>query len=215
MKQNILPSIMAKSQKELNKDCKHLKGTVKLLHLDVVDGKFAKNQTFNFRFKLDKKYDYFLHLMVKNPEKWIEKKNVLERKSVKLITPHFEELRDIEKFITFMKNKKRKVSLAILPETKISSIKSIINELDYLLILTVHPGFYGSKFLKSDLNKIKQAKKINPNLKVIVDGGMNPDTIKLAAESGADYFVSGSYTTKAEKPADRIKMLLKSIKSVK
>ena len=153
--------------------------------------------------------------MVKKPEQWIENKNILKRKNIELIIPHFEEINNVKNYIHFIKKKKRKVSLAILPKTKISSIKKYLINLDYLLILTVQPGFYGSKFLKSNLNKIKQAKKINPNLQVIVDGGINPETIKLALLAGANYFVSGSYITKIENPKQRIKNLLQSIKSAK
>ena len=110
MRQIILPSIMAKSQKELNEDYAKLKGVVKELHLDVVDGKFAKNKTFQFPFRLSKEFKYNVHLMVKNPEKWIEK----NWRRVNLIIPHFEELKDVGEYVQFMKSKKKKVAFAIL-----------------------------------------------------------------------------------------------------
>ena len=91
-------------------------------------------------------------------------------------------------------------------------IKDYLVDLDYVLVLTVHPGFYGSKFLSAPLKKIKQIKKINPKVKVIVDGGISPKTIKKAAKAGADYFVSGSYTTKSEFPRKSIRNLLATIK---
>ena len=63
------------------------------------------------------------------------------------------------------------------------------------------------------MKKIKQIKKINPRIKIIVDGGMNPKTIQKAVKAGANLFVSGSYVTKAENPRERIKSLMNSIKS--
>ena len=85
--------------------------------------------------------------------------------------------------------------------------------IDYLLVLTVHPGFYGAKYLPAQLRKITQIKKINPRVKVIVDGGMNPQTIRQAAQAGADFFITGSYTTKADNPKKALKTLAKAIRS--
>ena len=102
--------------------------------------------------------------------------------------------------------------MALKPETKVKEVKDFLKDVDYVLILTVHPGFYGAKFLSAPLKKIKQIKKINPKIKIIVDGGMDPKTIKKAVKAGADLFVSGSYVTKAENPKERIKILLSSLK---
>lgn len=199
---------MAKSQKELDGDLKKLKGVVKELHLDVVDGKFAPNKTFQFPFKLKKGFDYNVHLMIKNPERWI-KKNL---KKINLFIPHFEEIKNVEDYISLMKKNKKKIAFALLPKTKVKQIKPYVNKIEVILILTVHPGFYGSRFMKSKLRKIKQIKKLNPKIKLIVDGGMCPDTIGKAAKAGADYFVSGSYTTKADNPKQSIRNLMKAIK---
>ncbi|MBU0460364.1 MAG: hypothetical protein KKH52_00960 [Nanoarchaeota archaeon] len=205
MNKQIWPSIMAKSQQELNKDLNKLKGVAKTLHLDIVDGKFAHNKTLQFPFKLKNNFNYTVHLMIKNPEKWI-KKNI---KKNYLFIPHFEEIKHKEEHLQFIKKNKKKVAFALLPKTKVKTIKPYLNKINYILILTVQPGFYGSKFLKKPLQKIKQIKKLNPQIKIIVDGGLNPKTIKKA--QAADYFVSGSYTTKAEHPQQRIKLLKQAL----
>jgi ribulose-phosphate 3-epimerase len=208
MRQKIIPSIMAKNQKELNGDLNKLKNVVKELHLDVVDGKFAKNRAMNFDFRLKREFNYNVHLMVNRPETWINEHG----KKVDTIIFHPEVIDDVDSLIRKIKKMKRKVGLALKPKTKVKEIKDYLGSLDYILVLTVHPGFYGSKFLSAPLKKIKQIKKINPKVKVIVDGGMNPKTIKKAAKAGADYFVSGSYTTKAEFPKMSIRNLLAAIK---
>ncbi len=199
---------MSKSQKELAQDFKNLKGAAKILHLDVVDGKCAKNKTFQFPFKLNKQFNYQAHLMIKNPERWIWE----NLKKINLFIPHFEEIKQPEKYIKWIKSKKKKIAFAIRPETKIKKLEHLLLKLNYLLILTVKPGFYGSRFLSRNLKKIKQAKKLNPKIKIIVDGGMSPRTIKQAKKAGADFFVSGSYTTKADNPGERIKSLMKAMK---
>ncbi|HLC88753.1 MAG TPA: ribulose-phosphate 3-epimerase [Candidatus Nanoarchaeia archaeon] len=205
MKQLIWPSIMAKTQPELDQDLNKLKGAAKMLHLDIVDGQFAHNKTFQFPFKLSQHFHYNAHLMVKSPEKWVDQHG----KKVDLIIFHPETAPDVSRLIKKIKAMKRKVGLALLPKTKVQSIKPYLNQIGFVLILMVKPGFYGSKFLEKDLKKIAQLKTINPKIKVIVDGGMNPKTIKKARK--ADFFISGSYTTKADNPQKRINALLQAL----
>lgn len=209
-KQIIFPSIMAKDQKELDRFLKKLKTVAKELHFDVSDGKFVSSRYFWFDFKLSKKFSYNVHLLIKNPAKWIENNG----NKVGTIIFHPEPLRkdEIISLIKKIKSKKKKVGLALKPETRVELVKNYLNQVDFLLVLTVHPGFYGGKFLSAPLKKIREIKRINPNLKVIVDGGMNPETIKLAKKAGGDYFVSGSYTTEAEKPKEKLRLLLKALR---
>ena len=209
MKQLIIPSLICKNQRELGEDFKKLRG-IKILHLDIVDGKFTHNKTFQFNFKLSKNHQYMAHLMMKEPFAFIKKYS----SKIDLFIPQVEVIKDLENYILWMKSKKKKAALALKPETSINRLKPYLKRIDYILILTVHPGFYGSKFLSAPLKKIKLIKKINPKIKVIVDGGMNLQTIKLARREGADYFISGSYTTKAEKPKERIKELEKVFRNL-
>lgn len=207
MRQKILPSVMAKNQQELDAYFKRLKGVTKEIHLDISDGKFVKSNVLNFRFKLSKVFNYNAHLMIKNPLKWIEN----NFKKIDLFIPQIEEIKNPAKYIAWMKAKNRKVAFALKPETMISSIKPYLKDIDYVLVLTVHPGFYGAKFLRTPLKKIKKIKEINPKVKVVVDGGMHPTTISLAAKFGADYFVSGSYISKSDHPRRQMKKLLKAM----
>ncbi len=196
---------MAKSQKELNQYFKRLKSATKEIHLDVSDGRFVHSKSLWFNLKLSNNFHYNAHLMIKNPERWI--KNNLHK--IDIFIPHIEELKKPREYINWMEKKKKKVAFALRPETDISWVKHYLKEMDYVLILTVHPGRYGGKFLKAPLAKIKLIKKINPKVKVIVDGGMCLETIGSAAKAGADFFVSGSFTSCSEHPKARIKELLK------
>jgi ribulose-phosphate 3-epimerase len=205
MKQKIWPSIMAKNQQELNQDFKRLEG-FNLLHLDITDGKFAPSKVMDFNFKLSKKFNYNVHLMMKNPLPWI-KKNF---QRIEMFIPHFEEIKDVPKYIKWMKKNNRKVAFALLPETNPNVLKNYVNDIDYILILTVHPGFYGGKFLSSKIKKINKVKELNPKIKVIVDGGVNPEIIFKLKD--ADYFVSGSYTVKSDNPKRAVRCLLKNLK---
>lgn len=196
MAQLIFPSIIAKSQQELDAELKRLEGAAKTLHLDIIDGKFAPNRSLEFPFRLYSQYKYQAHLMIQKPEVWIKKN--LQR--IDLFIPHFEAIHYHSRYILWMKRMKKKVAFAILPQTTVEHLKEHLPYIDYVLILTVHPGFYGSKYMPEELKKIKLIKKINPKVKIIVDGGMNPKTIQEAKKAGADLFVSGSYTMKNHSP---------------
>ncbi|MEK6863253.1 MAG: hypothetical protein AABW53_01000 [Nanoarchaeota archaeon] len=197
---HIFPSIMAKDQLELDAIFDNLRGTVKYLHLDVADGKFVPNRSLWFPFKLSPKFRYIAHLMVKEPGSWIRKHG----KKVEFCIVQAETV-SIADHIKNMGG--RKIAFALNPETSVNKIKPYLGKIDYVLILTVHPGFYGGKYLRYPLKKIKEVQKINPKIKIIVDGGMNPATAKEAVKAGADFIVSGSFITKAEQPKERMKLL--------
>ena len=78
-----------------------------------------------------------------------------------------------------------------------------------VLIMTVNPGFYGSKFIPEMLDKIKELRKIKPNLDIEVDGGISDKTIKQVKEAGANLFVSGSFIMKSDNPKEAIETLNK------
>lgn len=207
MTQLIFPAIIAKHQRELNLEMKRLQGVARTLHLDIIDGKFAPNRSLEFPFKLKKEYKYQAHLMIQKPEVWIRK----NLRRIDLFIPHFEAIHYHSRYILWMRKMKKRVAFAILPQTTVEHLKEHLLYLDYVLILTVHPGFYGSRYLASELKKIKSIKKINPKVQVIVDGGMNPITIKQAAKAGADLFVSGSYTMKNHSPKKAIEELMEAL----
>lgn len=213
MNQHIFPSIMGKSQKEIDALFVKLKGVAKVLHLDIADGKAVPNTSLNFPLRLPRIFHYQAHLMMNDPESWMEK----HAKKMDLCIPQWEVV--FKKYHTDCMNccyfpcaKKfaKKIAFALRPETSVHELRPYLAEIDYVLILTVHPGFYGGKFLPASLKKIKQLKRWNPKLKIIVDGGMDPSTIKKAAQAGADHFVSGSFVSNADDPKKAYRILHKA-----
>tara|TARA_Y100000310_G_scaffold153901_1_gene153453 strand:+ start:19571 stop:20176 length:606 start_codon:yes stop_codon:yes gene_type:complete len=197
----IIPSVMAKTQKEMNALFRKYTG-VKELHLDIADGKFVSSKSLWFPFRLKSKFKYNAHLMVNDPLSWVKKNG----KRVNLCIASFESV-DVEEYIAYCKANKMKVGFALKPETKVKSLVKWIKDIDAVLVLCVHPGFYGAKFLRGPLCKIKQIRDLNPRIKIYVDGGMKPSTVKYV--KGADYAISGSYLAKS----DDFKKALKELKS--
>ncbi len=207
LNQHIIPSLVAKNQNTLDIILKKLKGATKHVHLDIVDGRFAANHSLDFNFKLHKSFTYSAHVMTKHPERWIQR----HLNAIDLFIPQSEAIRSKKRYIQWVKSKKKKIAFALKPETSVHTLKPYIKYVDYVLILTVRPGFYGSLFLRAPLQKIKQIKRLNKKIKVFVDGHMNPQTVKEARKAGADYIICGSYILNASKPKVALKTLSKAL----
>ena len=190
MKADIIPSIIAKDQKEFNRIYKKIK-TFPVVHLDVMGGHFVNNLSMWFPFKLQK-HRFEAHLMTTKPERFIGRHHDKFNKFI----VHIETTKNPDDLIKFVKSKKRRIYLALNPETPISKIKKYLNKIDGVHIMTVHPGQYGAKFLPRTLNKIKQLRKLKPKLNIEVDGGITPETIGKVRKAGANQFVVGSYIQK-------------------
>lgn len=187
----IIPSILSKTKKDFLKRLKIVKDSKKI-QVDIMDGRFVKNKSIPIKLIPCMK-NAEAHLMVYEPSKYID---VLAKKGFKKIIFHYEVLKDYEEIINLIKKikgKKMIPAIAINPETKVSKIKPILKKIKNITILTVNPGFYGSRFLPSQLKKIKEIKKINKKIKIEVDGGIDDKTAKRAVKAGADVLIIGSF----------------------
>ncbi|MBN1544013.1 ribulose-phosphate 3-epimerase [Candidatus Woesearchaeota archaeon] len=193
MRKVIIPAIIAKSQEELDKKIARLKGQVKVIQLDVMDGIFVKNSSIDFDFRLPKTGCSFeAHLMVADPVGWIRAHG---DKVDTIIAPI--EAGSPDMIIRMVKGKGKRVGFALNPETSVDEVKGLVSKIDQVLVLSVKPGFYGGRFIPGCLDKVRELRDLAPKLDIEVDGGMRPGTIGKAAKAGANLFVSGSYTVDA------------------
>ncbi len=196
----VIPAILATNEKELNFKLNRLKDYKKLIQIDVCDGKFVRNKTVSLNYLNKIKNDLELHLMVKNPSamKTFPKKT-------KSIIFHIEAEKNPEQLIKRLKSK-YSVGIALNPETSINKIKKYLSIVDKILVMTVHSGFGGQKFLTSQLKKIKQLRKLTRK-PIEVDGGINDKTAKLAKKAGATEMAVGNYILMSENPKKTIEHL--------
>jgi len=186
--------------------------TIDYYHIDVMDGIFVDNYQMPIKeIKEISKYTkktLDIHLMVENPEEYIENLNGLE---VEYITFHLEINRNIKPIIKSIKEKGYKVGLSIKPNTKINTLVPYLPYLDLILIMSVEPGYGGQLFIPETLAKISKIKKIiddnKYNIKIEVDGGINDTNIKQLKEVGTDIVVSGSYIVKSDNYQNQINTL--------
>ena len=150
------------------------------IHVDVSDGKFTPIRNLNldvFRI-LNETYEtpIIAHMMVTNPSYYIEK--IIEY--VEIFTFHFEIERDINELIEEIGSKKKKVGIAINPDTDIMEIVPYLGSIDLVLVMSVYPGGSGQKFIPQSIEKVKNLKKLKERYKFLIDidGGVNINNAK-------------------------------------
>lgn len=203
---SILTADFLNLQKELDRI---IQAKIRAIHFDVMDNHFVPNLSFGPKiladvcnYVKDKNVVVDCHLMVKI-EKSRNIKDYLQPfliPGVNSITLHYEALskEQLHDFLNWNNNKFKK-GLAISPDTPIQTIEKYLSQLDFILIMSVYPGFGNQTFITNTLDKIKEVvrqiniKNINNNLTIAVDGGVNSLTADPCIKAGANYLVSGSY----------------------
>ncbi|HJX06286.1 MAG TPA: ribulose-phosphate 3-epimerase [Candidatus Nanoarchaeia archaeon] len=170
------------------------------IHFDVMDGKFVKDKTFDSEFVKSISTGVIkkdVHLMTKQPEKLVDK---FINAGASMISFHAEATKSPKKLIEKIKSKGVMAGIAINPSTSLTKIDKLLDQVDFVLIMTVKPGKPGQKLIASAVKKVKSLTKKKPNLIIEVDGGINADTAHEVIEAGADILVAGSYIFNSPDP---------------
>ena len=195
-KRIISPSLLSANFTKLAKDIKLVEDLgVDRLHLDVMDGHFVPNLTFgpfiiNDIRKITNSH-LETHLMIQNPHKYL--KDYIKGGSDTLII-HYEASNDIKKDLTYIRDNNVKAGIALNPDTNPNELTKYIDFIDYILVMSVYPGFGGQSFIKETIDTMLYLKKItkNNNILIGVDGGVNLNTIDSVYDTGIDIVIVGS-----------------------
>ena len=203
-------SILTMDLNNINEGLEKFKGKLKYLHLDVMDGKFVPNSTFNHEFikNINKDYIFDTHLMIEDPIKYIKDYALA---GSDYITFHFEAADDSKEVINLIKSFGVKAGISIKPKTSVEEIENLLPLLDMVLVMSVEPGFGGQKFMESSIDKVRKLKELkeknNYSYIINIDGGIKDVTLPFVKDY-LDLAVSGSYIANAEDPIANLNKLL-------
>ncbi len=210
----IAPSLLSADFGNLKDELKRIEETdAKILHLDVMDGHFVPNLTFGLPvLKSLKKYTSLqldVHLMVTNPDLYIDP---LADIGIDYCSFHIETDYHANRMIHYIKNKGIKAGVVLNPSTHHNSIEYVLDIIDFVLVMSVNPGFGGQKFIPNSLNKIKKLNELRRenllNFEIEVDGGVCDENAALLRDAGADILVAGSYVFNSDNYTDRVRSLM-------
>jgi len=200
MKQRISiePSILSADFARLGQQAKEAEDAgVEGIQIDVMDGHFVPNLTFGPGVvkALRRSVSLFLdaHLMIDNPHSFLEE---FARSGANRIIVHKEACKDLPAVLQSIRKLKVEAGVAVNPETPITTLEGVLDVVDCVQVMTVHPGFAGQRFIEDQLGKIARLRKEidQRHLKasIVVDGGIDSKTAPLAVKSGATVLVAGS-----------------------
>lgn len=214
----LAPSILAADFNNLGEEMKKTeRNGAKYIHFDVMDGMFVPSISFGMPV-LKSIHDTTeqvmdAHLMVQEPIRYIE---AFKEAGADIVTIHLEACENVEQTIAKIRECGMKVGLSICPETSEKEVEHLLSKIDMLLVMSVHPGFGGQKFIPESLDKIRAIRKMieeqELNVDIQVDGGIYLTNVREVLDAGANIIVAGSAVFKGD-PAQNTKEFMEILKS--
>lgn len=213
----IAPSILSADFSDLKSELKKIETAgADMVHLDVMDGHFVPPITIGAvvvsALRPHTKLPFDAHLMVDNPDRHIES---FAEAGADSITIHAEAAPNLEASLSRIKSLGVRAGVSINPETDESVILNVLDKVDMVLVMTVHPGYGGQKYIEGMEKKVRNirdaANRMNLPLDIEVDGGINTETIKKVVSAGANVIVTGSAFFYSKDPTEFVAQLRRSV----
>ena len=214
----LAPSILAADFNNLGEEMKKTeRNGAQYIHFDVMDGMFVPSISFGMPVlkSIHDTTDQIMdaNLRVREPIRYIE---AFKEAGADIVTIHLEACENVEETIAKIRECGMKVGLSICPETSEKEVEHLLSKIDMLLVMSVHPGFGGQKFIPESLDKIRAIRKMieeqELNVDIQVDGGIYLTNVREVLDAGANIIVAGSAVFKGE-PAQNTKEFMEILKS--
>lgn len=218
MKYTLAPSVLAADFKVLGEQIRLTEENgAEYLHFDVMDGMFVPSISFGIpvlkSIRSATKQVMDVHLMIQEPVRYAE---AFRDAGADILTVHLEACEDILSTIKKIRECNMKAGLSICPETDVEKVEKLLDKIDMLLIMSVHPGFGGQSFIPDSLGKIRAARAMAEeqglNLDIQADGGIYHTNVRDVLDAGVNVVVAGSAVFKGD-PAENTKKFMEIIKS--
>jgi ribulose-phosphate 3-epimerase len=215
----IAPSILSADFRRLGEQIAAVEQAgASYIHVDVMDGHFAPNLTVG-PFVVDwvrksTKLPIDAHLMIENPDNFI---GAFAGAGANMISVHPEATYHLDRTLNYIRQAGCQAGVVLNPATPLAMIEEVIAEVDYVLLMSVNPGFSGQKFIPSSLDKLRRLRnlirmKFSP-ARIEIDGGVGLGNAAEVAAAGAEILVAGSAVFGAEDPSEALKELLRAAES--
>jgi ribulose-phosphate 3-epimerase len=189
------------------------------IHVDVMDGHFTPNLTVGpFIVEWVRKATKLpidAHLMIENPDNFI---GAFARAGANMISVHPEATYHLDRTLNHIRQAGCQAGVVLNPATPLAMIEEVVAEVDYVLLMSVNPGFGGQKFIPSSLDKLRRLRNLirmkSSPARIEIDGGVGPNNVAEVVAAGAEILVAGSAVFGAENPAEALKELLRAAESV-
>ena len=196
MKIKVLPSLLAADFGSLACEIKRAEDSgADQLHLDIMDGHFVPNLSFGpdvvaLAARTAPSFYRNVHLMMTRPDLYVEKFHAAGAQTLQI---HVEADCDISATLAKIRELGMRNAIVINPETPVEALEPYLDSVDEVLVMTVHPGYGGQKFIAECLSKVSRIRSLKPKFDIMVDGGVNGETARSAIAAGANMLVAGSY----------------------
>jgi ribulose-phosphate 3-epimerase len=210
---DIAPSILAANFASLGDEIRKVKqGGAKMLHVDVMDGHFVPNISIGVPVveALRKATDLTLdvHLMIEEPERYID---AFAEAGADMISVQQEATYHLDRVLAAIRAHGLKAGAVVNPATPVSTLDEVLDKVDFVLVMSVNPGFGGQKFIPRALDKMRELRaereRRRLDFRIEVDGGLGPDTIVEAVRAGAEIIVAGTSVFHTPDPAEAVRRL--------
>ncbi|HEY9431595.1 MAG TPA: ribulose-phosphate 3-epimerase [Blastocatellia bacterium] len=216
----IAPSILSADFRRLGEQIAEVEQAgASYIHVDVMDGHFTPNLTVG-PFIVEwvrkaTKVPIDAHLMIENPDNFI---GPFARAGANMISVHPEATYHLDRTLNHIRQAGCQAGVVLNPATPLAMIEEVVAEVDYVLLMSVNPGFGGQKFIPSSLDKLRRLRDLirmkSSPARIEIDGGVGLNNVAEVVAAGAEILVAGSAVFGAENPAEALKELLRAAESV-